>query len=242
MKHVLYTTALAAATLTGCGGMDETYKEFRGDGPIVYLSKFPETSIRMMSGKKRLKMVLPPLTDARIAKGEITWWSTGTDHTQSFDVKTEGTEVTIDAFVDEGNYVFSLTLYDATGKYSSLPATLNGVTYGDTYESLLTNRQLISAKRNGIGTMEIVFAPVEVPPLAATQVYWKVKGVWKDTTIYPQDYNGDGSIDSPDKLEIVNFSSDSLAYCAIFKPDTTFIDEDKFVTVRRYESGLGWTN
>lgn len=224
--------ALAAA-LAGCGGMDETYKEFRGDGPIVYLAKFPENSVQVLPGKRRLKMLFPQITDIRVAKGTITWWSDGANRTQNFDVNPVGsTELIIDTLVDEGSYVFSLTLYDATGVYSSLATTLTGVTYGKTYEASLPNRLLVSAHRDGVKKMTVVFYATDVPPLTATRVEWKINNTtWTDTTIYA--YYLDGTIHSPDTLIINNFNSDSLAYSAVFKPTDTFIDE--FAIGPKYE-------
>ncbi|MDR3366670.1 MAG: DUF4998 domain-containing protein [Prevotellaceae bacterium] len=235
MKHILYSVSLAAMVLAGCGGMDETYKEFRGDGPIVYLGKYPSEAIQVLPGKRRLKMIFPPLTDIRVAKGELTWWASGANHTQTFDIAPkETTEVIIDEHVAEGSYVFALKLYDATGKYSSLATTLNGVTYGNTYEELLknNNRTLVSALRGGTRIMTIIFFPTDVPPLVATRVAWKENNTtWRDTLIYP--YSRDGTVFSPDTLKISNFCSDSLAYSAIFKPESTFIDE--FVVGPKYE-------
>jgi hypothetical protein len=214
-----------AAVLAGCGGMDETYKAFRGDGPIVYLAKFPENSVRVLPGNRRLKMIFPQITDIRVAKGTITWWSEGANRTQNFEVNPTGTtELIIDTLVDEGSYVFSLTLYDETGAYSSLAATLNGVTYGKTYEDNLSNRKFASANRNGVGTMTIIFYSADVPPLTATRVGWKINNTtWTDTVIYA--YDRDGVIVSPDTLRIAKFRSDSLSYSAIFKPEDAFIDE-----------------
>ena len=251
MKHILYTMALAAVALAGCGGMDETYKALRGDGPILYLGKFPENSIQVFSGKKRLRMVLPAITDIRVAKGAMTWWSDGANRTKDFDVNPDSTEVLIDTLVDEGAYVFSLTLYDATGSYSSLATTINGVTYGDAYEGTLqeSNRKLASAHRDGTKKMTITFLSTDVPPLAATRVSWKIKNTtWRDTLIYP--YYLDGAIVSPDTLVIRDFSSDSIAYSAIFKPTDTFIDEfvvgPGYATEEgrkdEYDNPVSWTN
>ncbi|MDR3187623.1 MAG: DUF4998 domain-containing protein [Prevotellaceae bacterium] len=232
MKHILYSIALGAVALAGCGSMDETYREFRGDGPIVYLAKYPQGSIEVLSGKSRLKMVLPPVTDIRVKKASLAWWADGANRTQTFSVDLNGMEVTVDTFVNEGSYVFSLTLYDETGKYSSLPVTLNGVTYGETYASLLNNRTLAGKPhRDGTSTMTIVFLPADAPPLVATRVGWKIQNTrWTDTVIYP---HFDGSLILPDTLKIPKFNSDSIYYSAIFKPVETFIDT--FMVVRKYE-------
>jgi hypothetical protein len=237
MKNILYAIALTALTLTGCGGMDETYKELRGDGPIVYLGKFPDDAIQVSSGKERLKIALPPVTDIRVATGKLTWWSDGADHAKAFDVDPAGTEIIVDEHVPDGSYVFLLTLYDATDAYSSLATTINGVTYGKTYEAVQSgnNRVLDSVSRNvTTKRMYIRFYPADAPPLYATRVRWKENNnsaAWRDTLIGC--YRKDGKTFSIDELVIPNFRSDSLAYSAILKPDTAFIDE--FEIGPRYE-------
>jgi hypothetical protein len=238
MKHILYGIALGVVALAGCGGMDETYREFRGDGPIVYLAKYPQDSIRILSGNRRLKMVLPPVTDIRVKQGALTWWADGGYYyTKTFDIAGSGqkTEVMIDTLVSEGSYVFSLTLYDETGKYSSLPVTLSGVTYGATYSNLLVNRKIVTLTNDGssgvVGEMMIVFLAADVPPLVATKVGWKVNNTqWRDTLLYPRIVES-GILN--DTLKIPKFNSDSIWYNAIFKPVATFIDS--FVVARKYE-------
>jgi hypothetical protein len=234
---------LAVAVVGACGEMNETYKEFLGDGPIVYLAKYPDNSIVVHSGKKRLKLICPITSDPRVAKGTITWWADGGDQTQNFDVA-QGvpTEILIDQHVSEGSYAFTLKLYDATGSYASLNMTVTGETYGDVYESLLSEKNRVLAslpERPMTRVLSLYFLPADVPPLYATQVEWKENGAWvRDTMIYP--YISNGSQFSGDTVSIPNFYSDSLRYRAIFKPTSTFIDS--FVVNPRYETNVNWLN
>jgi hypothetical protein len=239
MKKVFYGMIVVAA-MGACGGMDETYKEFLGDGPIVYLAKYPDNAIVVHAGKKRLKLICPPTTDPRVAKGSLTWWADGAYQTKEFDVaQGASTEILVDEHVDEGNYAFTIKLYDVTGAYSSLNMTATGETYGDIYEGLLSDQNRV---RNYLSrpvdkTLTMCFLPADAPPLYATRVEWKENGEWtRDTMVYP--YVFDGYQMSGDTVRIPNFYSDSLRYSAIFKPTSTFLDS--FVVGPRYETNPDW--
>ena len=61
------------AVVSACGGMDETYKDFIGDKPIVYLARNESDSIKVQNGRERVRMTIPPTMDPRIEYVKVTW-------------------------------------------------------------------------------------------------------------------------------------------------------------------------
>ncbi|MDD3562025.1 DUF4998 domain-containing protein, partial [Petrimonas mucosa] len=59
----------------GCSPMDYKYSDFIKDGPITYLTKLDENSVKGIGGRNRIRIVIPELDDPRASQVEIYWFN-----------------------------------------------------------------------------------------------------------------------------------------------------------------------
>ena len=78
MKKTMYILATALAVLTSCGdSLEDTYKDFAGDGPIRYTGKC--TNISVNPGWECLRTTWTPSKDPAVKNIRITWISENSD-------------------------------------------------------------------------------------------------------------------------------------------------------------------
>lgn len=176
-------TVSLLAIITACGGMDETYKEFIGDAPIVYLQKYESDSIKVQAGRERVKITLPATKDPRIDYVLITW-ANGM-YEQKVPVEYGApTEVVLDQNLSEGMYDFVITNYTEDGLFS-ISSSVIGETYGETYESYLRNRNIQKIEFDfNTNDMTLYFPVLSDSIIQGTELKWISGGVDKQT-YYP---------------------------------------------------------
>jgi hypothetical protein len=130
--------ALCLCLLAGCEGMDATYKEFLGDGPIIYIGK--ADSVEVFPGRERVLITWQKQNDPRAKTARI-FWNNGTSSTGDVPL-TPGspTSFVVDS-LEQGSCVFNVYLYDSYGN-KSVAVEATGNVYGSNYESTLQSRRL----------------------------------------------------------------------------------------------------
>jgi hypothetical protein len=144
---------LSAILMVSCSRWDD-YKQYTTNGENSYTGKMD--SVKIYSGRLRIKIMGLLPADPKINKTKITW-NSGNDSVVY--VITKGTG--IDTFskiisVPEGITNFTIQNFDAAGN-KSLPVTATGTAYGPKYESGLTNRPVASAELQTTGNTVITW-------------------------------------------------------------------------------------
>jgi hypothetical protein len=138
-KNIIF---IMLVLLAACSPMNDKYKDFIKDGPIVYLSKLNTDEVKVTGNRERIHFQWPALTDPRGKKVIISWAN-----------KTEKLETEFDPSVPtsiyvgplrEGSYIFEINIIDNEGN-SSIPVFVTGYSYGLFYESYLINRKILSS-------------------------------------------------------------------------------------------------
>lgn len=217
MKNKLYIKILSLGllliSLVGCDGMDETYKDLQGDGPIVYLGKLDAEEIFVQAGKNRIKLSWPALYDPRVQHTKITW-ANGTKEKDVAITYGQPTEVLLDN-MDEASYDFVFYNYNDNGLKSVTVSTI-GEVYGDVYEGYLKNRNLANATYiESTGTLTLNFPVLGDSTIVGTEFKWIENGETK--TLYT-----DNTADS--KVVIENYKGSHLEYRCKFLPEPNAID------------------
>lgn len=123
-----------------CTDMDETYREYvipsgkhypgKAKSPVAY------------SGKERVKLVWAKGADPKVNKARVFW----NNYTDSIETAITPTQDSVFLLIDplpEGNYSFVIKTYD-TDNYVSVPVEINGISYGESFQSYLLNRAIES--------------------------------------------------------------------------------------------------
>jgi len=171
------------AVVSACGGMDETYKDFIGDKPIVYLARNESDSIKVQYGRERVKMTIPPAMDPRIEYVKVTW-NNGMHEKKVPVVYKEPTIFIIDENLPEGMYDFVITNHTEDGLYS-ISASATGETYGATYESYLRNRNIQKIEVDMVTSdITLHFPMLSDSIIKGTEMKWMKDGIEK-TEYFP---------------------------------------------------------
>jgi hypothetical protein len=140
-------------TIVSCSKWDD-YKQYTTNGETLYTGKLD--SVKVFSGRLRVRITGLLPADPKIVKGKITW----NDNRDSvvFPIsKGGGIEVFDKTFaVDEGVKNFSIQTFDAAGN-GSVKTNTTGVAYGPRYESGLVNRPVNSAELLSTGNAQITW-------------------------------------------------------------------------------------
>ncbi len=125
-----------------CTDMDD-YKKFIKGGELTYAGKLDSTLI--YSGHNRVVVTGLFLADPKITSCKL-WWDDKSDSLSVPVVRTAG----VDTFkisinnLTEGTHSFEIRTYNKLGN-SSVPVYATGKVYGDSYQSTLVNRPIVSA-------------------------------------------------------------------------------------------------
>lgn len=155
MKKIDIALTLFVLTLSivSCTKWDD-YTKYTAEGETIYTGKMD--SVKIYSGKQRVKMTGLLPADPNITRCKITW-NNGRDSTEYNISKGIG----IDSFnkiinVPEGINSFKIQTFDVTGN-SSLVVNAIGTAYGPKYESGLVTRPVARAELLSNGNAEITW-------------------------------------------------------------------------------------
>ena len=143
MKHRIIILCVIAGICSSCNDMLENIQPYLNEGETIYVGKVD--SLTASSGRNRILLKGLYIYGVTQKKCVIRWQSQGEeDKSLELDVVRENT---IDPFevmindLEEGQYEFSITTYDAKGN-SSIESVIEGYAYGDFYEGNLVNRKM----------------------------------------------------------------------------------------------------
>jgi len=132
--------------IAACTPMDDKYKQFVDDGPIVYLSKLDVNAVKVIGERNRVNIQWPKQEDPR-GKKAIIYWANKTENREIEINPAQETSFFISP-LNEGSYIFDIFLTDNDGN-SSIPISLTGNSYGAIYESYLINRRVTASNLSG---------------------------------------------------------------------------------------------
>mgnify|MGYP000317565860 CR=1 FL=1 len=145
---------------TSCDGMLDNIQPYLEEGETIYVGKVD--SLEAFSGKNRVKLEGLYLYGVTQKKCVIRWKSMDEEEMSlNLDVVRENPEDPFEVIIDnldEGQYEFVITTYDAKGN-SSIESMVECYVYGELYESNLSNRKIDSWSINGT-SLEINWRPV----------------------------------------------------------------------------------
>ncbi len=209
-KIIQYSSILIFSVflINSCQDMDETYRKYIEDGPIVYLANLPNLSGH--SGYGRAELSWDKLTDPR-AKFVNIYWNNFTDSIVHVTLDpSQGGSIIIDN-LEEGDYAFNVEVRDDLGHYS-LKKEILTKSYGELYKQYLVNRNVDSCSYNPeTGGLFVKFSALAAPTVIGTNVMWD-----GGSTLVPN---------KKDSLTIPDFKiGTSIVYNTAYLPDTTCID------------------
>lgn len=136
-KYKLY--GIIAIVLTACGDLYETHEKYLSEGEETYIG-MPDTLIAN-GGYKRIELKWKLNADSRISKSVITWNGCLEPLEIPVDRSKEFMSTIIN--IEEGKYIFKLVNISETKK-ESLPQTVSGEVYGESYQARLPQRGISS--------------------------------------------------------------------------------------------------
>lgn len=138
---LLIITLLSA--FVSCGDMDETYRHFWDEGEKVYPA--PVDSLKLYSGKNRVAISWIIKGDPNVKKAKIYW----NNNTDSLVVPLQSTGQNDSTYLlindlAEGTYSFDVFTFNSN-EDKSVPRSVVGTVFGDSYGNTLLPRYLQSA-------------------------------------------------------------------------------------------------
>ena len=166
------------------------------------------------SGKNRIKIEWENGSDPKVTKARIFW----NNYTDSIEVPVNAGMDVISKIIEpieENDYTFMIRTYDDEG-HVSVPVEVNGVVYGEIYESRLLNRTTKSAKYNELsGVLQVEWYDASLTEVGVQLEYTDIQNMSKTLQI--------------DRMEtltnIPNFKNgEPLFVSTMHKPDSTVMD------------------
>lgn len=195
-----------------CGKMDDTYKEYVIPNGIIYPGK--ATSPFVSAGKGRVQVSWLKGTDPKVVKAKISW----NNFTDSVEIKITQDLDTIRHMIqelEENSYTFIIKTYDTAGNVS-IPVEISGNSYGQVYQSKLSNRRISSESvKNDEWTINWDRGD-EASGAIYSELFFKNNKNEDQTVIVPVDEN----------ITIIsNFLAGSeCRYRTVYLPESTAID------------------
>jgi hypothetical protein len=149
--------------------MDDNYKNFVNDGPVVYIAKLDETAVTAIGERNRVRFMWPGQNDPRGVRAEIYWSNKQGHHTELFDPST-ATDFYVEDLA-EASYIFEIYIFDDED-HASVPISVTATVYGATWESYLTSRNIIVTEQEG-ANRKIVYRKNMDRTLLYTDFEWK---------------------------------------------------------------------
>lgn len=159
-NYIFVLLGVIIGLCASCDSMLDNIQPYLDKGEVIYVGKVD--SLEAFPGKNRVKIKGLYLYGVTQKKCVITWLSMDEEEMAiEQDVVRENPEDTFEVIIDnldEGQYEFTITTYDAKGN-SSIKSIVDSYVYGALYESNLVNRKIDSWNING-ASMEINWRPV----------------------------------------------------------------------------------
>jgi hypothetical protein len=204
--------AMLTMVVTSCSKWDD-YRKYTANGEILYTGKLD--SVKVYSGKGRVRLYGKLPADPKIVKCKVSWNSGGDSIIFNIN-KGAGMEVFDQTFaVEEGVKDFKIITSDNLGN-SSVVVNATGISYGAAYRRKLNNRPIFSLTyASGNTTVNW-----DVMDLTTGAQYTETEYVVNGNTMSLQTpVSAPGSV-----LTGFNFNTTTLRYRTIFKPDSLSID------------------
>ena len=221
MKNIKITgynfCMLLLIILSSCSKIDGYKTKYTAGGQIVYPGKMD--SVKVFSGKNRVKVTGLFTSDPKIVKYRV-FWNSRQDSIEVPIKRTMGVD-SANVFISnlpEGLMSFEIRTYDATG-HASIPVNISASVYGALYQSSLSNRGIVKTALELNGSVTINWSDVNAD--AGMQkldiMYFDKNAQMHDTLI----------TSAPTELttSLPNFQQGSyFSYNASFLPNSTAID------------------
>lgn len=134
---------LVILMLAGCGGMDETYREFLKDGRIIYTAT-PGDSLKVHSGRNRLQLSWPAAPDPKVSEARFYWNGRQDSLVTNIKNPPNGRVNIMINDLPEGTYLFEMYTFDDLG-HRSVKKDFVGQTFGDRYQQSILVRPVDEA-------------------------------------------------------------------------------------------------
>jgi hypothetical protein len=213
-----FAVALLLLVLGGCSKIDDYKDLYATDGSIIYPGKMD--SVKVLSGKNRVKITGIFTSDPKIVKYKV-FWNSKQDSIEVPITRTAGVD-TAKVFINklpEGLMSFVIRSYDAQG-HSSIPVNISGNVYGDLYQSSLINRAIANAElQKSDGSALINWADVdkEAGIINMRIKYTDNASIAKNVLVT--------SVPSGLKTSLPNFKAgNTISFQTSFLPNATAID------------------
>lgn len=212
IRYILFLIIAVLLCLTSCGPMDETYKDFIKDGPVLYLSKIQKDSVLVETGWNRAKFTLPLVNDNR-SKKIVVSWSNG-KNSKTAELNPSGkTEVMFDDLW-EGSIIFSCKLEDNDGN-TSLNTDISATIYGEIYQSYLINRPIINQIYDG-NDLRILFSDLSDSTAISASVTWPKNDGTEASRVF--------AYDKSNEIKLEDFEGKSFKMKTLYRPDSLALD------------------
>ncbi|GAA6258149.1 hypothetical protein F070042J6_40010 [Bacteroides sp. f07] len=129
---------MAILTMVSCESLEDTYKDYAGDGPIRYLGKCMDLTVQ--PGWNRLIVSWTNSADPVIDKIKVTWSKDGVIKEQLLDRETAEFNI---PDLEDGNYEVTVCSVDKEGN-TSLKSTSYGRPYTASHEMIQSFTQIVS--------------------------------------------------------------------------------------------------
>lgn len=219
--------AVLAFLIASCTKINDTYHDFWKNGENIYPAS-PD-SIRVHSGKERIKVSWLTIGDPSISKAKI-YWNNKTD-SLVVPIKRDGKSSvdTIHVMLEnlpEGFYAFDIYTYDDQG-HQSVVANVVGHSYGQSYSNSLLSRLVSNAFYINDTTTIVWGSPADATSIGVELEYKDTTGATRQLSIGPD-------ADSTFISDFAFTSGSSVSYRTLYLPDSTSIDTfyTKYETVQ----------
>lgn len=147
MKY-LFILIIFVSTLAACSGMQHDIEQYLHEGEKIYVGKLDW--IIVQPGKNRIMILGKMPYGITQTKCVISWMSpSGEPGSQEFEINRQGPEDVFQFLIhplEEGQHDFKIITMDSKGN-TSIVVEAGGYSYGDIYQSTLTNRKIASVEK-----------------------------------------------------------------------------------------------
>lgn len=147
MKHIIIILCIIAGICSSCDGMLDNIQPYLEAGETIYVGKVD--SLSASSGRNRIQLNGYYMYGVTQKKCIVRWQSLEEEEkSMELDVVRQDPVDPFEVIVnnlEEGQYEFTITTYDAKGN-ASIESVIDGYAYGNMYESNLANRKMDQLK------------------------------------------------------------------------------------------------
>lgn len=212
---ILSILVLCVSALLSCSGMNDNFDQYLSGGETIYIAK--SDSVKVFAGRNRFSVNFW-IKDPRAATMDIQWNRGKSTQTVAID-KNHDITLPIEAIIDnleEGDYTIKLITSDVHGN-KSVPDEYSVIVYGDTYQSMLLNRNLKGKKVSG-STVTINWGSSYSGQEYGVNIYYTdLSGKNQTLTILTSDIDVSTTIKNVD-------TSKAVSYETIYLPEENAID------------------